>query len=105
MAGVFEHYRCSSVGLELQKFLDELVESGELEDDQARVISEHFDKSICNALANSVKCKAVIKGALSHYRNHDDIWSFSLKKIEVKLDNSVTIPCDDRVRIISVAKR
>jgi transcription initiation factor TFIIA small subunit len=105
MAGVFEHYRCSSVGLELQKCLVEMIEAEELDEDQARIINEHFDKSICHALATSVKRKASIKGPLHHYRNHDDIWSFYLQKIEVKLDNSVTIPSDERVRIISVGKR
>jgi transcription initiation factor TFIIA small subunit len=105
MAGVFMHYRCSSVGIELQKCLDDLVDSEALDEDQARTISEHFDKAMCQALANDAKTKATIKGSLHHYRNHDDIWTFYLDDVDVKLDNSVTLKSSERMRIISVGKR
>lgn len=66
MAGIFEHYRVSTLGRELRECLEELVESEELDEKQSEVIFEHFDKAICNALAN-VKCKAAISGPMHHY--------------------------------------
>lgn len=67
MAGVFEHYRVSTLGRELRECLEELVESEDLDEKQTEIIFDHFDKAICNALSNSVKSKAVISGPMHHY--------------------------------------
>jgi hypothetical protein len=75
MSGVFEHYRASNVGRELRECLDELVGRDELDEKQSDIIFQQFDKAICNALATEVKSKAVIRGPMHHYRNHDDIWT------------------------------
>lgn len=75
MAGVFEHYRVSTLGQGLKDCLEELVESEGLDENQFDLIFQHFDKAICDALSNDVRIKAVIRGALNHYRNHDDIWT------------------------------
>lgn len=75
MAGVFEHYRVSSLGQELRECLEELVDSEALDENQSDVIFQQFDKAICDTLSNEVRSKAVIRGPLSHYRNHDDIWT------------------------------
>jgi transcription initiation factor TFIIA small subunit len=102
---VFELYRASSIGRELRESLEEFVEAEDLDSQQMETIMQHFDKAISHALANAVKNKAVISGPLHHYRNHDDIWTFLLNSIEVKLDNSVTLVSDEKTNILSVTRR
>lgn len=75
MAGVFEHYRVSTLGQELRECLEEMVENDELDSKQFDLIFQQFDKAICSALSSDVKSKAVIRGPMHHYRNHDDIWT------------------------------
>lgn len=105
MAGVFEHYRISSLGQELKECLDDLIEAEELDEKQYGIIFKHFDNAICCALANNVQTKAVIHGPLHHYRNHDDIWTFVLNSIEVKIDKNLTLRSSERTNILSVTKR
>jgi transcription initiation factor TFIIA small subunit len=104
-APVFELYRASVLGRELRECLEELVDAEDLNSQQMETIMLHFDKAISHALANAVKSKAVIRGPLHHYRNHDDIWTFLLNSINVKLDNSVTIVSEEKTNILSVTKR
>ena len=104
MAGVFHHYRVSQLGQELDESLDEFVESGVFSEEQKKAILEHFDHAIATALSSWVRTKATVKGPLHHYRNHDDIWTFFLDKIEFKLDGS-TIANSERTKIVSVSKR
>ncbi len=105
MSAVFEHYRVSTVGRELNTCLEELKENNTLEEKEAEIIFHNFDKAITNALINTVKTKATIRGPMHHYRNHDDIWTFMLKSITLKIENAVTVQSDERTESLSVSKR
>lgn len=85
--------------------VDEMIENDELDEAQSEVVMQHYDKAMCNALAHTVKSRAVIKASLHHYRYHDDIWTFFLDNIEVKVDNVLTLSSSERTSIVSVGKR
>lgn len=104
MAVAFHHYRATSIGQELSETLQEFVDSGLFNEDQKRSIMELFDRAISNALSTWVRSRATIKGPLHHYRNHDDIWTFFLDQIELKLDGS-SIRSPEKTKIISVTRR
>lgn len=104
MAGAFEHYRVSMLGQELEETLEELISNNLFDGEKREAIWQHFDRAIANALSSWVRTKAVIKGPLSHYRNHDDIWSFFLNAVEIRIDG-MTIASSEKTKIISVSKR
>ncbi len=104
MAVAFHHYRATLIGQELSETLQEFVDSGLFNEDQKRSIMELFDRAISNALSTWVRSRATIKGPLHHYRNHDDIWTFFLDQIELKLDGS-SIRSPEKTKIISVTRR
>eukprot|EP00172_Hildenbrandia_rubra_P001105 Plantae.Rhodophyta-Hildenbrandia_rubra.ctg16674.p1 GENE.Plantae.Rhodophyta-Hildenbrandia_rubra.ctg16674~~Plantae.Rhodophyta-Hildenbrandia_rubra.ctg16674.p1 ORF type:complete len:106 (+),score=20.08 Plantae.Rhodophyta-Hildenbrandia_rubra.ctg16674:457-774(+) len=98
------HYRASAVGQELEDVLEEFVENQLLTEDQRKVILSQFDVAICNELSK-VTSKVTIKGPLHHYRNHDDIWSFWLSGMKIKIDNNTSIQTTEKTKILSVARR
>ncbi|KAI4813440.1 hypothetical protein E4T44_10771 [Aureobasidium sp. EXF-8845] len=60
----------------------------------------NFDQVIAQVLGEKVKARMSFKGHLDTYRFCDDVWTFILKDIKFKLDNSQTIEVD-KVRIVS----
>lgn len=104
MAGAYQHYRLSSLGQDLNDTLDELISNEMFDASHKEVVLEQYEKAILDALATQVKTKACIRGAIMHYRNHDDIWTFFLKTIDVKIDNK-HIRSNAKTEMINVAKR
>lgn len=104
MAVAFHHYRASIIGQELSESLDEFVENGLFDAEQKKSIMELFDRSIATALSTWVRSKATVKGPLHHYRSHDDIWTFFLNDIEMRLDGN-TIASSEKTKIVSVSRR
>lgn len=84
--------------------LEELV-SNEMFDPQHKdLVLEHYEKAITEALGTHVKTKAIIRGAIDHYRNHDDIWTFFLKTIDVKIDGK-HVKSNAKTEMMAVSKR
>lgn len=104
MSGVFQHYRLSLLGQDLKETLDELVANEMFSAEHKELVWEHFDRAIADALANQIRNKVTIRGAIKHYRNHDDIWTFFLKEIDVRLDSKALIS-DAKTEMIAVSKR
>ena len=104
MPAAHPHYRASAVGQELEDVLEDFVENDLLTEEQRALILSQFDIAICNELGK-LNGKAHIKGPLHHYRNHDDIWSFWLSGMKIKLDNTVTLETKDKTKILSVARK
>lgn len=102
--GAFQHYRLSILGRDLQDSLDELISHELFDAEHKDVVLEHFDRAILDALSSQVKAKAVIKGTIKHYRNHDDIWTIILNSIDLKLDGK-GVGSDCKTELIAVAKR
>ncbi|KAI9596100.1 general transcription factor IIA, 2, 12kDa-like protein [Syncephalis fuscata] len=64
MAQYYEHYRQSTLGNTLTETLDELIEAGHLTPQLAMRVLSQFDKSMAEALGNSVRNRVGFKGHL-----------------------------------------
>ncbi|MCJ1430462.1 Transcription initiation factor IIA small chain (TFIIA 13.5 kDa subunit) [Sticta canariensis] len=101
----YELYRRSSIGLALIDTLDELVHSGRIEPQLAMKVISSFDKCVTEVLADKVKARLNFKGHLDTYRFCDEVWTFLIKDVNFKLDNSNSVQAD-QVKIVSCnAKR
>lgn len=104
MSGATQHYRLSLLGQDLSETLEELIANNLFDEDLKEVVLEHFGRAMTDALSNQVRSKAVIKGAISHYRNHDDIWRIFLKSIDMKIDGK-GVASTALTEMIAVSKR
>lgn len=102
MTSAVQHYRLSMLGQDLKETLDELIDNELFDGELADVVWEHFDRNIAETLANEVKAKATIRGGIKHYRNHDDIWTIFLKRIELRLEGK-SIESDSNTEMIAVS--
>jgi transcription initiation factor TFIIA small subunit len=94
------HPSLHSIGGTLADTLDDLISSRRIEPQLAIKIMTNFDQVIAQVLGEKVKARMSFKGHLDTYRFCDDVWTFILKDIKFKLDNSQTIEVD-KVRIVS----
>ncbi|EDU42028.1 TOA2 Transcription initiation factor IIA gamma subunit [Pyrenophora tritici-repentis] len=101
----YELYRRSSLGGSLTDTLDNLITERRIEPQLAMKILLNFDRAVADVLSEKVKSRLTFKGHLDTYRFCDDVWTFIIKDINFKLDNTHTIHAD-RVKIVSCnAKR
>ncbi|MCJ1363630.1 Transcription initiation factor IIA small chain (TFIIA 13.5 kDa subunit) [Acarospora aff. strigata] len=96
----YELYRRSSIGLSLTDTLDDLINEGRIEPQLAMKILANFDRAITEVLAEKVKARLNFKGHLDTYRFCDEVWTFLIKDVNFKLDNSSNIQAD-KVKIVS----
>jgi transcription initiation factor TFIIA small subunit len=89
-----------SLGGALTDTLDYLITERRIEPQLAMKILINFDKAVADGLAEKVKSRLSFKGHLDTYRFCDDVWTFIIKDINFKLDNSNTVHAD-RVKIVS----
>lgn len=99
-----QHYRLSMLGQDLKDTLEELIANELFDEQHTALVWEHFDKAITETLSKQVKTKATIKGAIKHYRNHDDIWTIFLNSIELRSEGK-SIESDSKTEMIAVSKR
>ncbi|ELR09590.1 Transcription initiation factor IIA small chain (TFIIA 13.5 kDa subunit) [Pseudogymnoascus destructans] len=95
----YELYRRSSVGRTLMDTLDELIGERRIEPQLAMKILSHFDRSITEVLQDKVKARMTFKGHLDTYRFCDEVWTFLIKDVTFKMDN--TSVHADKVKIVS----
>ncbi|KAK6515657.1 Transcription initiation factor IIA small chain (TFIIA 13.5 kDa subunit) [Arthrobotrys conoides] len=96
----YELYRRSSIGVALTDALDDLISDGRIAPQLAMKILSNFDRSVTDILAQQVTAKLSFKGHLDTYRFCDEVWTFLIKDVTFKLDNSQTVH-SDRVKIVS----
>ena len=96
----YELYRRSSLGGALTDTLDSLITERRIEPQLAMKILLNFDKAVADSLTEKVKSRLTFKGHLDTYRFCDDVWTFIIKDINFKLDNSNQVHAD-RVKIVS----
>jgi transcription initiation factor TFIIA small subunit len=89
-----------SLGGALTDTLDSLITERRIEPQLAMKILINFDKAVADGLSDKVKSRLSFKGHLDTYRFCDDVWTFIIKDINFKLDNSNTVHAD-RVKIVS----
>ncbi|CAO2654813.1 Nn.00g115460.m01.CDS01 [Neocucurbitaria sp. VM-36] len=95
----YELYRRSSLGGALTDTLDNLITERRIEPQLAMKILINFDKAVADVLSDKVKSRLTFKGHLDTYRFCDDVWTFIIKDINFKLDNTNQVHAD-RVKIL-----
>ncbi|CAF9903611.1 MAG: Transcription initiation factor IIA small chain (TFIIA 13.5 kDa subunit) [Gomphillus americanus] len=96
----YEIYRRASIGTTLVDTLDELVEEGRIEPQLAMRVVSRFDRAIAEALAEKAKGRLNFKGHLDVYRFCDEVWTFMIKDVNLKLDSGQTIQAE-KVKIVA----
>ncbi|KAM3065764.1 Transcription initiation factor IIA subunit 2 [Clarireedia jacksonii] len=97
----YEIYRRSSIGMALTDTLDDLIKDRRIEPQLAMKILVNFDRSITEALADKVKARLTFKGHLDTYRFCDEVWTFLIKDVTFKMENSSQSVVADKVKIVS----
>ncbi|CAH6720625.1 transcription initiation factor IIA subunit 2 [[Candida] jaroonii] len=98
--GYYELYRGSTVGTTLFESLDQLITDEKIQPQLAVTILSNFDRIISDMMKpenNLVKSKLTFKGDLSTYRFCDDVWTFIIKNVNVKLNDVSNSDLSDEV--------
>jgi len=80
--------------------LDDLISDRRIEPQLAMKILANFDRSITEVLAEKVKARLTFKGHLDTYRFCDEVWTFLIKDVTFKMENSQQVVAD-KVKIVS----
>lgn len=95
----YELYRRSTIGTTLTDALDTLILDEKIQPQLAMRILNNFDRIISELLKSDLsiaKSKLTFKGDLHTYRFCDDVWTFIIKNVLIKLsDVSNTAPNDN----------
>lgn len=84
----YELYRRSTIGTTLTDALDTLITDEKIQPQLANKILHNFDRIISELLKNELsiaKSKLTFKGDLHTYRFCDDVWTFIIKNVIIKL--------------------
>ncbi|KAI5970479.1 toa2 [Candida margitis] len=84
----YELYRRSTIGVTLADALDTLISDEKIQPQLANRILNNFDRIIAENLKNEsniAKSKLTFKGDLDTYRFCDDVWTFIIKNVLVKM--------------------
>ncbi|KAF0982567.1 hypothetical protein FDP41_011497 [Naegleria fowleri] len=81
-------YRHGTLGVQLQKALDQLKEQDKVSDVVIERVMKVFDKSICNALATKLSNKMTLKAdQCITFNFNNNVYVWTLKDVQVKLGN------------------
>lgn len=86
----YELYRRSTIGVTLTDALDTLISDEKIQPQLANRILINFDRIIAENLKNENivgKSKLIFKGDLDTYRFCDDVWTFIIKNVIIKLND------------------
>jgi len=83
----FIHYRVSTIGIQLEETLKELLIQNVIDIDLVEIIKNEFDKAIASVLKKKVKDKPGMRGKLKHYQNCDNAWMFYVIDPEIRVSN------------------
>jgi hypothetical protein len=98
----FVHFRTSTIGIQLEEALQELLTEDVISFDFLEIVRKEFDKAIVTALKKKVKDKPVIKGKLKHYQNCDNVWMFFVHRPEIRVSSySLPIQLSCAIKIIA----
>ncbi|ODV98567.1 hypothetical protein PACTADRAFT_83806, partial [Pachysolen tannophilus NRRL Y-2460] len=102
--GYYELYRRSNAGTTLMDALDTLILDQRIQPQLAMRVLANFDKAVSDNLRDKAKSKLTFKGHLHTYRFCDDVWTFLIKDVNVKLDSSQTVNVD-KFKIVACNSR
>jgi hypothetical protein len=98
----FAHYRVSTIGIQLEETLQELLNEGVIDIDLGDIIRKKFDKSMAKVIEKLIKDKPIIKGKLKHYQNCDNVWVFHVSNPEIRVSSySLPIQINEPLKIIA----
>ncbi|KAG2393931.1 hypothetical protein C9374_003695 [Naegleria lovaniensis] len=81
-------YRHGTLGVQLQKALDQLKDQDKVSDTVVERVMKVFDKSICNALATKLNNKMTLKAdQCITFNFNNNVYVWTLKDVQVKLGN------------------
>lgn len=86
----YELYRKTTVGISLIESLDTLISDQRIEPQLAMRILNNFDRIIADRIKEELHSKLTFKGHLHIYRFCDDVWTFVLKDVDLRLDENGT---------------
>lgn len=75
------------MGATLADALDTLIVDQRIQPQLAMKVLANFDRVTSDHLRSDVRAKMTFKGHLSTYRFCDDVWTFVIKDINMKLDD------------------
>lgn len=84
----YEIYRRATIGTTLADALDSLITDQQIQPQLANKILNNFDRVISDLLKSELgiaKSKLTFKGDLHTYRFCDDVWTFIIKNVLIKL--------------------
>lgn len=91
MSNYYEFYRRSTLGTSLADALDTLIVDQKIQPQLALRVLANFDRLAAEHLKRDVKAKMSFKGHLHTYRFCDDVWTFVVKDVVLKLDGNETV--------------
>lgn len=100
--GYYELYRRSTVGTTLTDALDQLISDEKIQPQLAMTIVTNFDRVISDMMKPEqgiAKSKLTFKGDLSTYRFCDDVWTFIIKNVLIKLTDTNNPDLSDEVTV------
>jgi hypothetical protein len=98
----FAHYRVSTIGIQLEETLQELLNEGVIDVNVGKIIRKKFDKAIVSVIEKMVKDKPMIKGKLKHYQNCDNVWVFQVLNPEIRVSSySLPVQLNEPLKIIA----
>lgn len=98
----FVHYRASTIGIQLEETLKELLNENVIDIDLVEIIKKEFDKAVILTLKKKVKDKPAMRGKLKHYQNCDGAWMFYVTEPEIRVSNySLPIAINGPLKIIA----
>ncbi|KAK6454817.1 transcription initiation factor IIA small chain [Scheffersomyces xylosifermentans] len=86
----YELYRRSTIGATLTDALDTLISDEKIQPQLAMRILANFDRIISENLKlenNIAKSRLTFKGVLSTYNFCDDVWTFIIKNVLIKMSD------------------
>jgi transcription initiation factor TFIIA small subunit len=89
-----------SLGMSLTEALDTLISDQRIQPQLAMRILANFDRVVSDNLRDNVKSKLSFKGHLHTYRFCDDVWTFVIKDVNIKMDHNENIHAD-KIRIVA----
>ncbi|ODQ81943.1 hypothetical protein BABINDRAFT_45938 [Babjeviella inositovora NRRL Y-12698] len=92
--GYYELYRRSAIGTSLTDALDTLILDQKIQPQLAMSVLSNFDRVVSENLKEQTKSKLTFKGHLHTYRFCDDVWTFIIKDVNIKLETNETVTVD-----------
>ncbi|PNW77147.1 hypothetical protein CHLRE_10g424150v5 [Chlamydomonas reinhardtii] len=84
----FQIYRNTSVGESLMETIEQMAQEEKLTEEIALAVLKQFDTSMSKAIKEFVTGKATMKANMKTYHYYENVWTFSLEKVEFKLNQA-----------------